>query len=171
MGYQDSTLKIRKHMKQIRKGIFETNSSSSHSISIGKGINDTSLDGKPVIEATGGEFGWGISHHRNARTKLDYLVTALFKGCKKVSDIRTSHDFDLYVKLSKVISDHLGATLKVIPLEQVEDWQTGKLIDSFGFIDHQSDGTAHEILRSSENRIKNYLFSTNSVLMISNDNQ
>ena len=71
-------------MKQIRQDTFETNSSSSHSITISnKGHFDANA--LPIVEyykgakncvvLTGGEFGWGYEEFDDALTKANYLAT------------------------------------------------------------------------------------------------
>jgi hypothetical protein len=70
--------------KVIRKGVFETNSSSTHSITIadsGKLQNTLPItDGK--IFVTCEEFGWEQEVHTDAYTKLSYLKTNIFMAYK-----------------------------------------------------------------------------------------
>src|SRR4051812_15125515 len=69
----------RRTMKtKIRRGVFETNSSSCHSISIASGgeVDDKLyVDEHGVCEIHPGEFGWGIDIHRDAATKAAYALT------------------------------------------------------------------------------------------------
>ena len=61
---------------QIRKSVFETNSSSVHSISIAKytSIKNDNI----VLEAKLGDFGWEHELYTDPYEKLSYLWTAVF---------------------------------------------------------------------------------------------
>lgn len=66
-------------MTQIRRGIFETNSSSTHSITIvdtGGGLMDTSLlrKGASVIYLNSREFGGEREEYTDAQSKAEYLA-------------------------------------------------------------------------------------------------
>jgi len=68
-------------MKTIRQGVFETNSSSSHSLSIREG-KWGQLELKPndeeYIEVEPGQFGWEIKWYDDQLSKLRYLLTMVF---------------------------------------------------------------------------------------------
>jgi hypothetical protein len=64
--------------KLIRHGVFETNSSSSHSISISHDVRKYQTlfpdeDGAYIFD--GGEFGWGYDSYTDADTKANYVAT------------------------------------------------------------------------------------------------
>src|SRR4051794_35085386 len=63
---------------KIRRGVFETNSSSCHSISIASGaeVNDTLyVNEEGVCDIHPGEFGWGYEQSRDASSKAAYALT------------------------------------------------------------------------------------------------
>jgi hypothetical protein len=71
-------------MKTIRNNIFETNSSSSHSISIANGnwlydeqMLDRSDYNNPTVILTGGEFGWGEEMYNDALNNISFLFLSL----------------------------------------------------------------------------------------------
>jgi hypothetical protein len=139
-------------MKNFRTSVFETNSSSTHSISIynaTKGVYDTIVPMENgVIELTGGDFGWEWEKYNDALTKANYA--ALFaQDDKAMTDM-----------LVEVIKEHTGA--KEIDLSQLE-----------GYIDHQSDlregGDAHKAFDTPQ-ILKNWLFHPESWLFTGNDN-
>ena len=78
----------------IRHGVFETNSSSSHSISLNfdtvdeKVINyvETLLDNEGKLHVECGEFNWEQETHRDFNTKLSYIVTGLMNKTEDVYD-------------------------------------------------------------------------------------
>ena len=62
--------------RQIRKNVFETNSSSTHAICISKDIiSKTSLPDH--VEFTHDEFGWEFAVHEDTFTKASYLYEAI----------------------------------------------------------------------------------------------
>ncbi|GAF76866.1 unnamed protein product, partial [marine sediment metagenome] len=68
-------------MRQVRQGVFETASSSVHSLSIGrleKGKHaKLSLDeGGTVCRIYPGEFGWGVNTFRDPHSRASYCLTA-----------------------------------------------------------------------------------------------
>lgn len=65
-------------MRKIRKGVFETNSSSSHSICIDDKtfILDTLIpDADGVITIKAGQFGWEWKKYNDAKAKASYCLT------------------------------------------------------------------------------------------------
>lgn len=60
-------------MIQIRRNVFETNSSSTHSLAIPKGLNAEKYKGRSISFCIG-EFGWEFAEQNPA----DYLYTAIY---------------------------------------------------------------------------------------------
>ena len=132
--------------KLIRIGVFESNSSSSHSISIAKNNMDFVMDTiypdqDGVIRVEGQEFGWAWRKFNDAMTKLAYVM----------QDQTSKHDM-----IIEVVKEQTGA------LEVIFD-------EKDGYIDHQSCGTAYEVC-DSKDAIKNFIFNKNSWLFTGNDN-
>lgn len=59
----------------IRRGVFETNSSSTHTICIPKQIGELNLP--KSIQLVDDEFGWEFNLHDSPQTKLSYLCVGL----------------------------------------------------------------------------------------------
>ena len=129
---------------QIRKGVFETNSSSMHSITLADkdGVMERiPLDDDEITLSVdcAYDFQWGLETYTNAMAKIAYCVA------------------------DEVNPEMLEAALKE---------QTGaKVIHYFGegSIDHESYGTAREGLKTIE-AIRLFIFNPNSELVIDNDN-
>lgn len=141
-------------MKTTRQNAFETNSSSTHSITINQssGVFESispDYDGK--IRLTGGEFGWGWSKHDDAITKANYCAVASLKD-----EFKTK-------LLVDVIKEHTGA--KEVEILCDDDWNS----DNRSYIDHQSVGLV-ETAFLNEDSLKNFIFDRKSVLFIGNDN-
>lgn len=148
-------------MKQIRNGVFETNSSSSHSVNISStGDIDVSLipnrAGVLIIDSVT-NFGWEQETYTDASTKAmySYLQAQYSKDQNKIDMVH------------QVIKDQTGAIEVVFLGDTNADWDS-KL---HAYIDHQSAyyESGFEPLESKES-LRNFIFNTNSVLETDNDN-
>ena len=140
------SVKLREMKQIVRTGVFETNSSSSHSLSVARGdqefVYDTIYpDQNGVIEVLGQEFGWGWSKHNDSMTKLAYAF-------------QDSYGHEDLIK--EVVMEQTGAT------EVIFD-------ENGGYIDHDGVGTTSD-LRSNKKDLRNFIFNKNSWLFIGNDN-
>lgn len=153
-------------MKKIRKGLFETNSSSSHSISISEDTSDYLMDttmvpdNKGRIVLDGGEFGWGYDEYKDALTKANYLSVY----CKYFEDDEIEGKSLVYI-LNWVIEDQTGAVDVVSNAELDYESLT------FSYIDHQSyeDKQLHFLFEDKE-KLRQFIFNKESKLIIYNDN-
>lgn len=74
---------------QVRVGIWETNSSSSHSLSISLRGNYDKIEvgeqdlSEDEIELVGGEYGWGYDKLRGWYEKANYLAVECFQDERK----------------------------------------------------------------------------------------
>jgi len=147
-------------MKNIRNKVFETNSSSTHSISIYnaiQGLYDTIVpDSNGVITLTGGEFGWEWEKYNDAITKANYAAVFTL-GDRRMTDM-----------LIQVIKDHTGA--KEVEIACSDDYKS----PNYSYIDHQSarseGGDAGEAF-STPQTLKNWIFHPDSWLFTGNDNE
>ena len=141
-------------MKNIRKSVFETNSSSSHSIHIdGETILlDVSLlpDESGRVVLPGGEFGWSWLRFNDAVTKANYCAIP-------ASGVSFRH-------LEQAIMEQTGA--KKVTYIGREDYSAGS--GSWSYIDHDSHGTAGEL--NDVKKVKNFVFNPNCWLVTGNDN-
>ena len=133
--------------KLIRSGVFETNSSSSHSVSVANETKEFVLDTiypdqDGIVEVSGDEFGWEWFKHNDAQTKASYAAQQF------------AHNDDSLDKLKEVIMEQTGA-------EDVVFIGLGS-----GYVDHDSMG----ILETSKEWLKNFIFNKNSWLFGGNDN-
>ncbi|MGL4210001.1 MAG: hypothetical protein ACRCRT_00500 [Cetobacterium somerae] len=148
---------------QIRRSVFESNSSSSHSLTWqGKPLDfntqqvETDEDNNVVI--TLDEYGWEYGIHKGVNSKLSYLASMLYY----VNDTVTSD-------LTEV---EVGGLLEFRPLY---DWAkekgfNGLAIKGDGYVDHQSCyGTVEEFL-SMYNLTSIDAFLTNNMITIETGN-
>ena len=135
--------------RTVRRSVFESNSSSMHSISIigGDRMNKflpVSDDGKVHIQY--GEFGWGYNVLKTPSQKTSYLIT----------DQRESHDL-----IKQAVKDYAG-------LELVIEEKPSNFYPE-GYVDHQSSGTSSKYCRDVET-IKDFIFNDKYTIIIDNDN-
>lgn len=147
--------------KQIRYRVFETNSSSCHSICIRKNEN-------AVLHITFGEFGWGYEEYNDKTTKLQYILTM----AAEVNDWETPEDFfntDDFIEINELIKTK---THFYNGIEFVEDsFDSHNNIN--GYIDHQSrEGyhSIHDFLDWYGVSLEDFIFNPDVVLIIDNDN-
>jgi hypothetical protein len=141
-------------MKTIRNNVFETNSSSSHSLCIIEGdLNDMIYpDEEGRIHLVGGEFGWGYEEHNDSLTKANYCAVAFLE-----------HESYLEM-LKEVIIEHTKCE-EVIILAELFNYNS----PYNSYIDHQSIDEAADSIYSKQD-LKNFIFNPNSKLIIDNDN-
>lgn len=142
--------------KQIRQGVFETNSSSTHSVSIPEQINEVFTkntlitDKNNNIVLNGGQFGWEIEDYTDALTKANYLAVAAW-------------DENHLNLLKEVIKETTSCNEVIVNVNR--DWNS----DDTSYIDHQSSGTVDFLFKSKE-MLKDFIFNTQCILHTDNDN-
>lgn len=133
-------------MNKVRKGIFETNSSSTHSVVICDSVDfEKPLIGDEPVSLCQGEFGWEEETYTDFNSKLTYAYTYA-KNYGRSTDVDT---------LKEVIKEFMG-------LECVEE-------EGDGYIDHQSIDEAQKIFETQES-LKKFLFAPGSHVITDNDN-
>jgi hypothetical protein len=143
-------------MINIRKGLFETNSSSTHAICIGKDNNNLVIPSELTFEV--GEFGWENEVYDDVTTLASYLYTALtsWYGGKEL----TNHINHIYTLLG-----HNGCEATFIEPD-VDKWGFAD-----GYIDHSEElGEFLNKVLSSDKALLRYLFSPDSFIITGNDN-
>lgn len=139
--------------RQIRRGTFETNSSSTHAICITKSDIDKNTLPKHIT-FTHGEFGWEFDVHEDSWTKASYLYQAI---CD------TSDGIEKQKKLDKIknLLDAYGVSCEFASDQNKYD---------DGYIDHsnETDELIAELLGDGEKLVR-YLFG-DSFIVTGNDN-
>lgn len=181
-----------KNTKKIktRISVFETNSSSCHSISIAKGSKDVLYDtiepnekGEVILDLHR-EFGWNYEEYNDPMSKANYLFIYIMdwsnlfewedqyvKKEGKETKLSVQELFDKYVKDSTfwkifetVILYHTKG--KKIKLSFSYDGYY-----EYGYIDHDSvENEDLHYLFENPKLMKEFLFNPNSILIIDNDN-
>lgn len=134
-------------MIQIRKSVFETNSSSIHAICISR---EPPKEFPSLITFFAGEYGWQNSQ---VDTK-DYLYTAIVSGDEKKKEERLE-------KLESILKSHGIKCIFDAPYS--DDWC---------YIDHGYELEPFiDDLLSNEDKLLRYLFSSRSTVFTGHDNQ
>lgn len=145
--------------RKVRQGVFETNSSSTHSISIASYSEGDLMDTLPLDEygnvvLNGGEFGWEVEDYRDALTKANYVA--------------------IYIQ-QWAPSDQKDGFMKLFTGVLREQTSCNKVVFNFdgnwSYIDHQSveDGQMDWLFESSET-LREFIFNPKSTLHTDNDN-
>jgi hypothetical protein len=150
-------------MKQIRQGVFETNSSSTHSVTIYGSDHIVYPKYIPVIEF--GEFGWEQNLYPDYTDKLSYVITMLATryGIDKLEDFLELKEFRW---LKEAVESHCGQVLEV--KVQDTDWSP------LGYVDHQSNDVLDDFLVPEELEFKvkvlDFVFNEKYAFETDNDN-
>jgi hypothetical protein len=156
-------------MRKIRKRVFETNSSSMHSLAIigsdrmnKNNFSTTTVDGTEKIIVESGEYGWGYESLTKPIEKLSYIVTMI-----PYQDSMNSINESKYFKwLSEMVKDYTGyeLTYQTSSSNYYED----------GYIDHQSTDTLDSVWVNDEETFKSnmrdIMFNDKYFIIIDNDN-
>ena len=123
-------------MIQIRQSVFETNSSSTHAISICEFHSNIELP-KVVLFKTNQDFGWEFEDYTDVYSKANYLWLAI---CYKYNTLGQE---DELIRAKATISQYLksiGVRAEFEDRRYIESkWFDDKYIDMIGYIDHPGD--------------------------------
>lgn len=150
-------------MRVTRRGVFETNSSSTHTIAL-SASDIVTPDRIPLTDdicvVFPGEFGWGVEHYNDAPTKASYCLTYAHP------ERGHPQSEELMAALRGVLEEEAAAPVEFRPLGDFYPW---------GYIDHQSDygesDVCGPIFEGGPTSLRQFIFNAGSVLIIDNDNR
>jgi hypothetical protein len=152
-------------MKQIRRNVFETNSSSTHSICIAK---DAELTIPESLHFDFGEFGWECDTLYSLGEKASYLYTGLIannrkEDAEKIFELLRSKEIEVTAEEPTFKTyNHTNSEGK--PVEYTYPVNAG-------YVDHSNNLTDFlNAICQDENKLMNYLFSDLSFIITGNDN-
>ena len=177
-------------MKQIRYNVFETNSSSSHTLNISPEMIDSMMDTSLIpneegsIVLGGGEFGWEWEKYNDAINKANYTAVLLLElqNAPKVYNkeyplVKFSQESyeTCFANFEAVLKSQTGAKNIIIATTVNRDNDTP--CDNYGepyresYIDHQSCEDIKDYLWLLEKeKIRQFIFNKHSWLYTGNDN-
>lgn len=154
---------------QIRSQVFETNSSSSHSITVsGTEAEDFGL-GKDVLRSgvisieQYSDFGWEWTEFHGTKDKIAYMLMQ----CDPQEFSFNAEGSDDIVPRLVERSDNARWLVDVI--ERATGCMIEMRVGSYVGIDHQSHGEGSELF-CDESAMRQFLFSPSSYLQTGNDN-
>ena len=142
--------------RQIRRSVFETNSSSTHAICISK--EKLNKDDFPkFVPFTHGEYGWEFAVYGDTWTKASYLYEAIF-ACYYNNEIEIQNKCSKIAEMLDKYDIHCG-------FAQTKDTKWGN-----GYIDHGGETIDFvEAVLEDEQKLLSYLFG-DSFVVTGNDN-
>lgn len=150
--------------RQIRKSVFETNSSSTHAICITKKKDNYKLPDH--IDFEFGEFGWECEEYNDTYNKASYLITAIFSFSKSEADEKLA-------QLKSILDSH-NITYS-IPEPKVKSYTWNKTEHfyydlDYNYIDHAGETKKFvDAVLSDSEKLFRYLFG-DSFIITGNDN-
>ena len=177
----------------IRRGVFETNSSSTHSVSIiGRDKDTHAIEPSDVPETDDlvvderynkvlshfGEFGWGPEVYNSPAVKLSYLLTMVAEtDARNIKYPNEYFNTEGFKMINDVIANRCNCDGVFIDddirIASYESDPNTTWIDIDGYIDHQSYGinwTLKDFLSTYDVTVEEFIFDKNCILFISNDN-
>lgn len=140
--------------KVIRKGVFESNSSSTHSICLcGNKYEKLPNYNETELILSGGEFGWEHETYTDWLSKANYVAVEAY--CTENDELRKN--------LKKCLRDNINCG--PIVFEFSKDWNKG----NYSYIDHQSLGLISQDVGIGVEELSEFIFS-DSELSTGNDN-
>lgn len=185
-------------MKQIRKNIFETNSSSTHSVAIYGQSNPPMYEytlgayidpADHYLHMKFGEFGWGYDEYEDDYTKLQYLLTMIAETASndrfnpKFTNLEEFYALDDFILLESIVCEHIEGCKGINIISEITDKTYDDILDKDGnmyhslefdgYIDHQSCEDYNclaDFLEAWDLSIEEFLFNPHVQLIIDNDN-
>lgn len=167
-------------MRKIRTGVFETNSSSSHSIALNtiprsgryNSVFGIEPDENGYIHAELGEFGWGYDVLYNTLDKLSYVLTiaisSMGDSIKSAEDFYQTEDFKM---IQECVKEHGVNGLIVDNVIVVNKYGDRTWTEYGGYIDHQSQfGSVQGFLDAYGITLEELIFTDKYNIIIDNDN-
>lgn len=153
---------------QIRRSIFETNSSSTHAVSIFRG---GPYDIPERITIRPGEFGWECETYSCPEDKLSYLYTWILEKCNSYdyNDVTQKYESHYDYKKLKDYQYRLKSKLLEAGVKEVEFETCGGYWEN-GYIDHSEDLYNDDLEAILENYFLDYVFNYASYIETGNDN-
>lgn len=139
--------------RQIRSSVFETNSSSTHSIAIPR-----SGYAPNYISFRMGEFGWGFEEVDTA----DYFYTAIHEVSESIEELE-----ERMCKLKNILDAHnIECRFEEVKCES----RNGYIYYNYGYIDHGYElrGFVDELLNDGDKLLR---FLNSGLVFTGNDNQ
>ena len=155
---------------QIRRNIFETNSSSTHALNVFCGQQSTYEIPEHIIVKPG-EFGWECEIYRYPEDKLSYIYTWILSKCRSyvvnsaTGNYEERYDYDKLEKYQLRIKNLLlDAGVKEV------EFESGSGYWGDGYIDHSENLFNEDLETLLDKYFIDYVFNIQSYVETGNDN-
>jgi hypothetical protein len=154
---------------QIRESVFETNSSSTHAISIASPQELFNIP-ETVRFTSDKEFGWENEIYNDYINKAAYIWLTIISNKGDLKDESTVIDYK--IKLTNILKEAGVKNVEFQDYEYVESsWKGGyHYIDVDGYIDHRPELSFVDDLINDPSLLISFLFNPNSEIETGNDN-
>ena len=154
---------------QVRQGVFETNSSSTHAISIASPQELFTIP-ETIKFTSDKEFGWEVELYDDYLSKAAYLWLTIISNYSDIS--YESKIIEYKEKLTEIL---WNAGVKNVEFDDntytESSWNKGYMyLDIDGYIDHTPDIRFIDDLIDEPELLISFLFNPNSVIETGNDN-
>lgn len=155
----------------LRVGVFETNSSSSHSITVWGNVGAQIPKLTGVYKSHFDDFGWDGDDVVSWEDKVCYILTDLIGGMPK-EDEENNPNLEM---LKRVFYEATGAELTYPGATERSSWGhtgEGEGNDDYeftGYVDHQSRGLTSYLFETDE-QLVDFIFNPSWNIIIANDN-
>jgi hypothetical protein len=167
---------------KIRKSVFETNSSSCHSITIERGVDIFSAGFSFELNIYNYDFGWSKERFYSAYEKAAYLMIYIrdwvlqITGRKTVDDDQVAKLFtDILYEVIEQVTGNSYVLINGVDFKTfIHNFETmakshPELLD--GYIDHQSvENNNYHYLFKDKELLRDFLFNEKSYIQTDNDN-
>lgn len=161
-------------MKLVRNKVFETNSSSCHSVTIAEKTGvyaSLPVNEEGIVFIDSGEFGWEQETYSDAATKASYLAVY-------IRDWAGDKQQDFKEIFEALLKEHTGCDTveykEKFWAEEERHWKNGEAYMvklGGGYIDHQSvEDNDYHYLFENVALLKEFIFNPGSVLETDSDN-
>lgn len=151
-------------MRQIRMNVFETNSSSTHSICISKQNRDIPEELPKLLIFRHAEFGWDHMTYHDTQNKANYLYQAIYDLYRY--NIFTREEYN------KILTKIADILIKYDVMTEFDPVQKDAYGIEYGYIDHAEElGDFIRWICRGEKKLLRYLFSGKSFIVTGNDNE
>lgn len=149
-------------MRTIRKGIFETNSSSTHTLVIS---NEDTLAKKDFLYFDFDEFGWEFEEYNTPEERASYLWTYFVYMYSDYDSSTHTYDYSKALEWKDKLENILNNN--GIKCEFADPY-----IKDTGYIDHGNElnGFFESMIENDNDKLINYLFGSDSAIYTGNDN-
>ena len=166
-------------MKRQKRGkVFETNSSSTHSITIESGgltAGELRIAEDNKVHVTFGEFGWEVCDYSDQYEKLQYILTMC--ACTEGRNCTSPDEFyetEGYKLISSAVSEYCHCDgIEVESDINIECYDNKIYLDFDGYIDHQScdySSVAEFLKENYISSVEEFIFDNGIIVHTDNDN-